>query len=231
MVCGTIEVSKGAEHRQVGWGVFDISTEGWYNGSLEDDMYAIIETGGKQYRVSAGQSIEVDRIPAGVGETVELGSVLMVADDGDIVVGRPIVEGAMVRATVVEQGHGRKITVFKFNRGNRYHRKQGHRQGYTRLRIESILPPGVGEELPTERVAVEEPKEAIAEEGLAEVAVSIEELGLSSRITGILRDGGIETVENLLKTDEEALLALRGFGAKSLEQVRASLNAKGFTKA
>ncbi len=194
-------------------------------------MYAIIERGGKQYRVSAGQSVEVDRMPAGVGDTIELGNVLLVADDGDIVIGTPVVEGAKVRATVVEQGRGRKITVFKFRPGNRYQRKQGHRQGYTRLRIESILRPGVAEEQPREREAVEEPKAAIAEEAVAEVSVSIEDLGLSSRITGILRDGGIETVDDLLKTDDEGLLALRGFGPKSLEEVRASLKAKGFAKA
>ncbi len=194
-------------------------------------MYAIIETGGKQYRVSAGQSIEVDRIPAGVGETFEIGSVLLVAGDGDIVVGRPLVEGAKVRATVVEQGRGRKISVFKFRRGNRYQRKQGHRQGYTRLRIEGILRPGVYEEQPTERQAVEEPKAAIAGETVAEVAIPVEELGLSARITGALRGGGIETVEDLLKKDDEELLAVRGFGPKSLEEVRASLKSKGFTKA
>jgi large subunit ribosomal protein L21 len=198
---------------------------------LEDDMYAIIETGGKQYRVSAGQSIEVDRIPAGVGETLEIGSVLLVGGDGEIVVGRPLVEGAKVRATVVEQGRGRKISVFKFKSGNRYQRKQGHRQAYTRLRIEGILRPGVDEEQPAEKEAVEEPTAAIAGEMVAEVAIPIEELGLSARITGALRGGGIETVDDLLKKDDEELLAVRGFGPKSLEEVRASLKGKGFTKA
>lgn len=194
-------------------------------------MYAIIETGGKQYRVSAGQSIEVDRIPAGVGETLEIGSVLLVAGDGDIVVGRPLVEGAKVRATVVEQGRGRKISVFKFRSGNRYQRKQGHRQAYTKLRIEGILRAGVDDEQPAEKEAVERPKAAIAGETVAEVPIPIEELGLSARITGALRAGGIETVEDVLKKDDEELLAVRGFGPKSLEEVRASLKGKGFTKA
>ncbi len=194
-------------------------------------MYAIIETGGKQYRVSAGQSIEVDRIPAGVGETLEIGSVLLVAGGEEIVVGRPMVEGAKVRATVLEQGRGRKISVFKFRSGNRYQRKQGHRQSYTRLRIEDILGPGVDEEQPVDREAAEEPKVAIAGETVAEVAIPVEELGLSARITGALRGGGIETVEDLLKKDDEELLALRGFGPKSLEEVHASLKAKGFTRA
>ncbi|TKJ29151.1 MAG: 50S ribosomal protein L21 [Chloroflexi bacterium B3_Chlor] len=194
-------------------------------------MYAIIETGGKQYKVSAGQSIEVEKIPASVGERVDISNVLLVADGGEVVVGKPTVEGAKVRATVVEQGRGRKITVFKFKSGNRYHRKRGHRQSYTRLRVESILRGGVEEVQSVETAAMEEREAAVAEVAVGRAEVSIEELGLSSRVVGVLRDGGIESVEDLLKTDEEELLAIRGFGAKSLEQVRASLKAKGFIKA
>ncbi|MGB3906642.1 MAG: DNA-directed RNA polymerase subunit alpha C-terminal domain-containing protein [Anaerolineae bacterium] len=78
---------------------------------------------------------------------------------------------------------------------------------------------------------MKEPEAAVAEEAVGRAEVSIEELELSSRVAGALRNGGIRTVEDLMKTDEQELLAIRGFGAKSLEQVRASLKAKGFVKA
>ncbi len=193
-------------------------------------MYAIIETGGKQYKVSVGQSIEVEKLPTPVGQTVEINNVLLLADNGEIVVGKPIVEGARVRATVVDQDRGRKIIVFKFKPGNRYHRKRGHRQSYTRLRIEEILREGVGEERPAQQAIAEEAKQAPAEESRERVPVSIDELDLPARVAGILKGAGIESAEDLLEKDEEELLGIRGFGAKSLEQVRASLKAKGFSK-
>jgi large subunit ribosomal protein L21 len=193
-------------------------------------MYAIIETGGKQYRVSVGQNIEVEKLPVSVGQTVEIDDVLLLADDGEFVVGKPTVTGARVRATVVEQGRGRKIIVFKFKSGNRYHRKRGHRQSYTRLRIEEILHGDVKEERPVEEAVAEEPKVSTAEESVERVPVSIDELGLPARIAGLLKGAGIEGVEDLLRKDEEELLDIRGFGAKSLDQVRASLKAKGFIK-
>jgi len=101
-------------------------------------VYAIIETGGKQYKVEEGQIIEVEKVPFEVGEKVELDKVLLVADNG-VKVGRPMVEGAKVLATVVEHGRGEKVIVFKFKPKKRYRRKLGHRQPYTRLRIEKIV--------------------------------------------------------------------------------------------
>ncbi len=193
-------------------------------------MYAIIETGGKQYRVSVGQSIEVERLSTPVGQIVEINNVLLLADNGEVVVGKPVVEGARVRATVVEQDRGRKIIVFKFKRGNRYTRKRGHRQSYTRLRIEEILREGVGEERRAQQAVSEEAKEATAEESGRRVPVSIDELDLPARIAGILKGAGIENAEDLLEKDEEELLGIRGFGAKSLEKVHASLKARGLVK-
>lgn len=101
-------------------------------------VYAIIETGGKQYRVREGQTIEVEKLPFEEGEEVELDKVLLVTGD-EVKVGQPTIEGAKVLATVIEQGKGKKITVFKFRPKKRYRRKLGHRQPYTRLRIEKIM--------------------------------------------------------------------------------------------
>ncbi len=102
-------------------------------------MYAVVETGGKQYRVTVGQTIEVEKLPFAVGEKVELDKVLLVADGDEVKVGQPTVKGAKVLATVVEHGKGKKIIVFKYKPKERYRRKKGHRQAYTRLRIEKIV--------------------------------------------------------------------------------------------
>lgn len=101
-----------------------------------------METGGKQYRVSPGQTIEVDRLPAAEGETVELSRVLLVADGEDAVIGTPTVDGAKVVATCLGEKKGNKIIVFKYKAKTRYRRKKGHRQLYTVLRIDSIIKPG-----------------------------------------------------------------------------------------
>lgn len=99
-------------------------------------MYAVIETGSKQYRVSEGDVIQVEKLPVAVGETVTLDRVLMVANDTDSKVGTPTVEGAEVTATVTEHGRDKKIIVYKHKKN--YHKKQGHRQDYTRLHIDKI---------------------------------------------------------------------------------------------
>ena len=102
-------------------------------------MYAVVETGGKQYKVLEGQTIEVEKLPFEVGEEVRLDRVLLIApDDGEVRVGQPTVEGANVSATVVGHKRGRKIIVFKYRPKVRYRRKQGHRQTYTSLRIDEI---------------------------------------------------------------------------------------------
>src|SRR5438477_9780633 len=103
-------------------------------------MYAIVETGGKQYRVKPGDTIAVERIAGEPGEVLDLGRVLLVADNGaGTRIGAPGVEGAVVRAEVVEHARGEKIIVFRYKSKVRYRRKTGHRQALTRLRITDIL--------------------------------------------------------------------------------------------
>jgi large subunit ribosomal protein L21 len=101
-------------------------------------VYAIIRTGGHQYRVAPGDTIDVEKLDAQVGDTVELGEVLMFSGDDDVRVGAPLVEGAKVIATVVGQRKGEKLIVFKFKPKKRYRRKTGHRQQLTRLSIQEI---------------------------------------------------------------------------------------------
>ena len=105
-------------------------------------MYAIVRTGGKQYRVEEGRSLQVDRLSAEEGSKLELNDVLLIADDGEVTVGEPTIEGARVLAEVEEQGRHAKIIVFKYKSKVRTRKKTGHRQHYTRLTIQEILRPG-----------------------------------------------------------------------------------------
>jgi len=104
-------------------------------------IYAIIETGGKQYKVIPGQTIDVERLDVAEGNTVELDRVLLIADDDKVTVGTPTVDGAKVIATSLGEGKGKKIIVFKYKPKVRYRKKTGHRQLYTRLTIDKIVEP------------------------------------------------------------------------------------------
>jgi large subunit ribosomal protein L21 len=102
-------------------------------------MYAVIKTGGKQYKVAPGENLKVETIPADVGAEVVLDQVLMVGEGESVRLGQPIVAGATVKATVVAHGRGEKIRIFKMRRRKHYQKHQGHRQNYTELKIEAIV--------------------------------------------------------------------------------------------
>lgn len=102
-------------------------------------MKAIIKTGGKQYTVAVGDVIEVEKLDSQAGDAVEFSEVLATIDGGDVKTGSPNLAGAKVTATVVEQGRGKKITIFKYKPKKGYHKKQGHRQSYTKVKIDSIV--------------------------------------------------------------------------------------------
>ena len=101
-------------------------------------MYAIIRTGGKQFKVAPGDTLRVPSIAAEVGDTITIDDVLLGGADDDVKVGSPLLDGASVKAEVVAHGRGEKIIVFKWKRRKNYRRKQGHRQGYTEIRVDSI---------------------------------------------------------------------------------------------
>ena len=101
-------------------------------------MYAVIETGGKQYRVSEGQTLRVEKLVAEVGSNVDLDKVLMIADGDDIKIGAPVVENGKVTATVKSHGRGDKVKIVKFRRRKHHMKTQGHRQSYTELEITGI---------------------------------------------------------------------------------------------
>ena len=101
-------------------------------------MYAVLKTGGKQYKVSEGDQIEVEKLEVNVGDTITLDQVLMVAGEGEAQVGSPLLDGASVTAEVMSQTKGPKIIVFKKKRRKNYRRKNGHRQPLTQLKITGI---------------------------------------------------------------------------------------------
>lgn len=108
-------------------------------GFRRTEIYAIIESGGKQYKVASGQTIDVERLDVAEGDIVELNKVLLLADGDKVTVGTPTIDGAKVVATSQGEAKRKKIIVFKFKSKVRYHRKTGHRQPYTRLAIDKIV--------------------------------------------------------------------------------------------
>jgi large subunit ribosomal protein L21 len=104
-------------------------------------MYAVVKTGGKQYRVNAGERIEVEKLDGQPGDTVELDQVLLLGEGEAVAIGAPLVAGARVKAEILDQDRHSKVLIFKYKRRKRYRRKNGHRQPFTALRIVDIMAP------------------------------------------------------------------------------------------
>ena len=102
-------------------------------------MYAVVKTGGKQYKVAPGEKLKIEQIPADVGAEVIIDQVLMIGEGDSVRLGQPNVAGATVKATVVSQGRGEKVKIFKMRRRKHYQKHQGHRQNYTELKIDAIV--------------------------------------------------------------------------------------------
>lgn len=126
-------------------------------------MYAVVRTGGKQYRVEEGRAIKVERLPGEVGDVVELGDVLLMDAGSGITVGSPSVEGARVLGTIAEQGRAKKIIVFRYKAKTRYRKKTGHRQQFTKIVVDDILMPGQNPKPKQEKAAPPAEVEAAAE--------------------------------------------------------------------
>ena len=102
-------------------------------------MYAVVKTGGKQYKVAVGEKLKVEQIAADIDSQIVLNEVLMVADGDAVAIGAPLVAGASIKATVVSHGRGDKVRIFKMRRRKHYQKRQGHRQNYTEIRIDEIV--------------------------------------------------------------------------------------------
>ena len=156
---------------------------------LEEALYAVVRTGGKQYRVQEGRPVTIERLPGEAGATIELTDVLLLADGDNITVGAPNVDGARVVGTISEQGRHKKILVFHYKNKTRARKKNGHRQHFTTLMVDDVLGPGqqpkpkaavaaapdTTEAAPTARRARKPADEAPATEAAAPVAAATEE--------------------------------------------------------
>ena len=163
-------------------------------------MYAVVMTGGKQYRVSAGDKIRVEKLNAEAGSTVSLDKVLVVGGEGETMVGAPYVAGACVEAEVVENGKADKVIIFKYKAKKDYRKKQGHRQPYTELKINGI---SVNGEMKSK--AAEAPKaEAAAEETVDLNSMKKAELAEFAAAKGIEVDSKLKK-EEMIATIEAAL--------------------------
>ena len=125
-------------------------------------LYAVVRTGGKQYRVEEGRAIKFERLAGEVGDAVELGDVLLMDDGGGVTVGAPTINGARVVGTIAEQGRSKKVIVFRYKAKTRYRKKTGHRQHFTKVVIDDILLPG--QEPKPKTAAAPEPVEAEADQ-------------------------------------------------------------------
>jgi len=182
-------------------------------------MYAVINTGGKQYRVAKGDVVRVELLRDDVGAKVSIDAVSLVAADDQVHVGTPIVDGASVEATVVEIGRGQKLLAFKKKRRKGYRRKIGHRQSFTALQIDDIVLPTGGKSAAKKAAPKKAaPKKAAVKEASAKgtaakapkkVAVGDDNLkrieGIGPKIESVLKDAGIATFAALAGSDEAAL--------------------------
>ena len=220
-------------------------------------MYAVIKTGGKQYRVSAGEKLKIEQIPADIGATITFNEVLAVGAGADLVFGAPLVAGAKVDATVVSHGRGDKVTIFKMRRRKHYQRHGGHRQNYTEVFFSAIFGAD-GAELAKADMPVVVPYVAGAVAPVAAVAVAktapakktakakikgkkrdgsddlelIE--GVGPKIAGLLVDAGINTFDALSKASVESVQAVLDAGGSKFNMAKpetwaeqAALAAKG----
>ena len=151
-------------------------------------MYAIVECGGRQYRAEEGHTFSVEKLSHEVGDQITLNNVYLLSNGAGVQVGQPTVEGVSVLATVTEQYRGKKIFVWKYKPKKRYRRRRGHRQSYTRLRIDSILTGG---------------ESAPAAEVVADNLAKIE--GIGPKIARTLNAAGINSFEQLAATSAETL--------------------------
>ncbi len=158
-------------------------------------MYAVIKTGGKQYKVAAGQKLKVEQIPAELGAEVTIDQVLAVGSGDTLMIGTPLVAGAMVSATVISTGRHDKVRIFKMRRRKHYQKRQGHRQNYTELFISGIT-----------SAAGSTSAAVPAKKAVADDLVLIE--GIGPKINEIMAKAGITTFQQLADTSVDKLKEL-----------------------
>ncbi len=187
-------------------------------------MYAVIKTGGKQYKVSEGDILRVEKLDAEEGSTVELDNVLMLGNGDDIQVGAPLIEGAHVSATVKSQGRGKKITIIKFKRRKHYRRQAGHRQSFTELEITGISATGGKKKAAPAKAAT---KPAAKKDAPAATASFLSAPQGEADDLKLISGVGPKLEEKLNNLGIYHFSQIENFSAEDIEKVDAELNFKG----
>jgi large subunit ribosomal protein L21 len=170
-------------------------------------MYAVVKTGGKQYKVAAGQKFKVEQIAADVGQEIVLDQILAVGNGADLLIGAPLVPGAAIKATIVAHGRGDKVRIFKMRRRKHYQKRQGHRQNFTELFIAEIAD-GKGGVFKADAAAViAAPKSLVSATKGGKDNIEIIE-GIGPKIAKVLADNGITTFAALATAKADDVTAM-----------------------
>jgi large subunit ribosomal protein L21 len=170
-------------------------------------MYAVVKTGGKQYKVAAGQKFKVEQIAADVGQEIVLDQILAVGNGAELLIGAPLVPGAAIKATIVAHGRGDKVRIFKMRRRKHYQKRQGHRQNFTELFIAEIAD-GKGGVFKAEAAAViAAPKALVSATKNGKDDIEIIE-GIGPKIAKVLADNGITTFADLAVAKADDVTAM-----------------------
>jgi large subunit ribosomal protein L21 len=164
-------------------------------------MYAVVKTGGKQYKVAAGQKFKVEQIAANIGQEIVLDEILAVSNGTDLLIGMPLVPGAAIKATVVAQGRHDKVRIFKMRRRKHYQKRQGHRQNYTELFIAEIADGKGGIMKAAAAVVI-----AVAQKAGKDDIEIIE--GIGPKIAAVLATNGITTFAKLAEAKADDITAM-----------------------
>ncbi|MEM9706639.1 MAG: 50S ribosomal protein L21 [Pseudomonadota bacterium] len=199
-------------------------------------MYAVVKTGGKQYRVSENDIIQIERLPGEVGETAVLSDVLMIGDGGNVTVGAPFISGASVAGEIVDQARGPKIVVFKKRRRQNYRRKKGHRQNLTFLKVTQILTDGAAPKAPPKKAKTPEPKPEAAATAASGGADDLKKLsGVGPALEKKLHEAGVTSFaqiaswgpEEIAEFDEKLSFKGRIEREQWVEQAKAIVDGEG----
>jgi large subunit ribosomal protein L21 len=174
-------------------------------------MYAVVKTGGKQYKVAAGQKFKVEQIAADVGQEIVLDQILAVGNGAELLIGAPLVPGAAIKATIVAHGRGDKVRIFKMRRRKHYQKRQGHRQNFTELFIAEIAD-GKGGVVKATAVAVVAAPQALVSASKSATKGGKDDIeiieGIGPKIAKVLADNGITTFAALASANADDVTAM-----------------------
>ncbi len=186
-------------------------------------MYAVIKSGGKQHRVTQGETLKLEKIEAATGETIQFDEVLMVTDGDNVTIGTPVVEGAAVSAEVLSHNRSEKVRIIKFRRRKHSMKRQGHRQWFTEVKITNILASGATKAAPKKADAKKDAASKAEKAAPKKAAAKSEGVDDLSKLTGV----GPVLVKKLNEADITTFAQIAGWSADDIAKVDEELSLKG----